>query len=308
MSGHRVIDLFAGACGGWSLGLHRAGYRTVAAAESEPWRRAAFLHNFPGVEMFEDVRLVTARSVRDRLGFLPDVVVGSPPCQDASAANHRGQGVDGARTGLFFDAVRIVAECRPLWAAFENSPRLRTGGVDRLCAELEAAGYACWPFVVGADNVLAPHIRKRMWLIAADTDRIERRPGASGANGSQAGRRAAQHPDADRGGQSRLPQHGQVAGLLDLPAIGGDSDRQGLPLGQGQRGDPCEKLQALERAVGPLGIRWNDGPAGSFRVADGLPAGLARGCISAYGDAVLPQITEAIGRVMARLVPWAAAA
>lgn len=35
----RVLDLFAGAAGGWTLGLHRAGFVTVAACEIVPWRR-----------------------------------------------------------------------------------------------------------------------------------------------------------------------------------------------------------------------------------------------------------------------------
>ena len=37
-----VLDLFSGAAFGWSLGMHRAGYRTVAACEADPWRRAVF--------------------------------------------------------------------------------------------------------------------------------------------------------------------------------------------------------------------------------------------------------------------------
>lgn len=39
-----VLDLFCGAAGGWSLGLHRAGYRTIAACEIDPWRREVFSH------------------------------------------------------------------------------------------------------------------------------------------------------------------------------------------------------------------------------------------------------------------------
>ena len=35
-----VLDLFAGAAGGWSLGMRRAGYRILAACEIDPWRRA----------------------------------------------------------------------------------------------------------------------------------------------------------------------------------------------------------------------------------------------------------------------------
>jgi len=37
-----ALDLFCGAAGGWSLGLHRAGYRTVAACEIDDWRRSVF--------------------------------------------------------------------------------------------------------------------------------------------------------------------------------------------------------------------------------------------------------------------------
>lgn len=37
-----VLDLFSGAAGGWSLGLERAGFNTVAACELDPWRRQVF--------------------------------------------------------------------------------------------------------------------------------------------------------------------------------------------------------------------------------------------------------------------------
>ena len=82
-----VLDLFSGACGGWSLGLHRAGFETVAACEFDPWRRAVFAQNFPGVKLYDDVRSLTADRIVSDLGYFPDCVVGSPPCQDASAAN-----------------------------------------------------------------------------------------------------------------------------------------------------------------------------------------------------------------------------
>lgn len=37
-----VLDLFCGGAGGWSLGMHRAGYRTVAGVEIDDRRRAVF--------------------------------------------------------------------------------------------------------------------------------------------------------------------------------------------------------------------------------------------------------------------------
>ena len=167
-----VLDLFSGACGGWSLGLHRAGFETVAACEFDPWRRAVFAQNFPGVKLYDDVRSLTADRIVCDLGYFPDCVVGSPPCQDASAANTKGRGVDGERTGLYFEAVRIVREGRPRWCAFENVVGIRNRGIDRVLDALEALGYAFEPTVVGASDVGANHERKRSWVLAFDPAQV----------------------------------------------------------------------------------------------------------------------------------------
>lgn len=161
----RVLDLFSAAAGGWSLGMHRAGYRTIAACEVIDWRRALYSQNNPGVPVYDDVTTLTAdRLIRDGVG-LPDIVVGSPPCQDISSANTKGKGVDGERSGLYFEAVRLIDECRPRWFALENSANIRTRGADRIIDALAAIGYTCWPFVVSAGDIGANHERKRSWLI-----------------------------------------------------------------------------------------------------------------------------------------------
>lgn len=165
IGGIRVLDLFSAAAGGWSLGMHRAGYRTVAACEVVEWRRALYSQNNPGVPVYDDVTTLTAdRLIRDGVG-LPDIIVGSPPCQDISSANTNGKGVDGERSGLYFEAIRIIGECRPRWFALENSANLRTRGADRVIDALAAIGYTCWPFVVSAGDIGANHERKRSWLI-----------------------------------------------------------------------------------------------------------------------------------------------
>lgn len=76
----RVLDLFSAAAGGWSLGLHRAGFLTAAACEIVEWRRILYSENFPHVRLYEDIRDLTAARLVSDLGFLPDIVVGSPPC------------------------------------------------------------------------------------------------------------------------------------------------------------------------------------------------------------------------------------
>jgi DNA (cytosine-5)-methyltransferase 1 len=167
-----VLDLFSGAAGGWSLGMHRAGFRTVAACEVIPWRRALYSVNNPAVRLYDDILTLTADRIVSDLGYLPDVVVGSPPCQDISSANTKGKGVDGDRSKLFFEAIRLVGECRPRWVALENSANLRTRGADRVLGALEDLGYSAWPFVVGAVHVGANHERLRAWIVAFDTAQI----------------------------------------------------------------------------------------------------------------------------------------
>ena len=168
----RALDLFSAAAGGWTLGLHRAGFITVAACEIVEWRRILYAENNPHVLLYEDVRSLTAARLLSDLGMLPDIIVGSPPCQDISVANTKGRGIDGERSGLYLEAVRLVGDCRPRWFAFENSAHLRTRGADRVLAVLEAFGYACEPCVVGADNVGANHVRKRSWLIGFDPEQL----------------------------------------------------------------------------------------------------------------------------------------
>lgn len=316
-----ALDLFCGAAGGWSLGLHRAGVRTVAACEINDWRRETFSRNFPDVRMYADVRELTADRLLGDLGYLPDWIVGSPPCQDASLANTKGRGVDGPRTGLFFEAIRLIGECRPRWAILENVPGLRTRGADRVLGELEALGYACWPTVVGAWHAGAPHRRNRVWIIAANLDAPRQPPGQPGQP-RPAGLGAA--ADADSCGLRLEPgRRGGTDGASAAFAAfdAGDADDTRLAFGEGVGGDAFPQLQAIERAIGTHGLAWNGGPARHLGMADGIFARLARirvptgrtlksgnletisaerACVSAYGDAVVPKLTEAIARSILR--------
>ena len=133
-----------------------------------------------GFYLHDDVRTLTAARLREVGAWPVDVVVGSPPCQDASLANSKGRGVDGERTGLFFEAIRLVDECRPAWCCFENVPGLRTRGADRVLAALEEIGYTTWPLVVGAWHAGAPHRRNRVWIVAADVSRLGSDKGGRG--------------------------------------------------------------------------------------------------------------------------------
>ncbi len=199
----RVLDLFSG-IGGLSLGLHWAGMRTVGFCESDAWCRGVLGRHWPGVPVYDDVRRLSGTRLRADGVAWPELVCGGFPCQDVSAAG-RGAGLEGGRSGLWREMERLVGELGPDWVVVENVPSLRVRGADRVCAGLEALGYACWPLVVGAAHAGAPHRRGRVWVVAyaggAGLEGWER--GAAGA--------AAGLPVAGPGGWAAAPGVRRVA-------------------------------------------------------------------------------------------------
>ncbi len=159
-----VLDLFSG-IGGLALGLQRAGMRPVAFGEADPFARAVLARHWPGRCCYPDIRQLTAERLRTDGVPAPEVLCGGFPCQDISNAGS-GAGLDGGRSALWFEMLRLVEECRPDWVVAENVPALRVRGADRVLAGLEAAGYACWPLVVGAAHAGAPHRRARVFVVA----------------------------------------------------------------------------------------------------------------------------------------------
>lgn len=158
----RVLSLFSG-IGGFDLAAQWAGMETVAFCEIEPFCRAVLAKHWPEVPCFEDVRQITVDDLL-RLGRI-DVIVGGFPCQDLSVAG-KGAGLEGERSGLWFEYLRIIKIVRPAFCLIENVPGLRTRGIDRVLEGLEEAGYSAESFVVGADDIGATHRRKRVWIVA----------------------------------------------------------------------------------------------------------------------------------------------
>lgn len=162
-----VLDLFSG-IGSFSLGLERAGMRTIAFCEIEDWCRQHLAYHWPRVPIFSDIRQLTAADVGP-----VDLICGGFPCQDISEAGKR-VGIDGARSGLWGEMLRLVRELRPDWVIAENVAALRYRGYDRVAADLEEAGYTCRPFVVAALHVGATQERKRAWIVAnANNPRLQ---------------------------------------------------------------------------------------------------------------------------------------
>jgi DNA (cytosine-5)-methyltransferase 1 len=159
----RLLDLFSG-IGGFSLGLERAGFRTVAFCEIEPFQRAVLNKHWPEVPVYDDIRTLSARDL-DADGVVVDAICGGFPCQDISLAG-RGAGLDGDRSGLWFEYLRLIDEIRPQYAIVENVPALRNRGLDTVLRGLASIGYDAEWHLISAGAIGAPHIRERVWILA----------------------------------------------------------------------------------------------------------------------------------------------
>lgn len=257
-----VLDLFSG-IGGFSIGLERAGARTAAFCEVNPFCRRVLAHHWPTVPIYSDIRTLTAQRLAAD-GIAVDAIAGGFPCQDISQAG-RGVGIAGERSGLWGEFARLIRELRPDWVIAENVPNLRTLGADRVFDDLEAADYTARALVVGAWHAGAPHRRNRVWIVA--------------------NAKTVQWPSIARDKSNR-----------DYSLASANSNRfDGTPgpeVGRStnQRGEIATRLSAWRA--------WNGGPPDLSRMDDGVPKGLAESALGSFGNSLLPQIPELIGRAI----------
>ena len=158
------MDLFSG-IGGFALGLSLAGIEFEEHWFSEIDKNAINIYrkHFPKAKELGDVR-----TIRDFSGIKADIITFGFPCQDLSVAGKR-RGLEGDRSGLFFEAMRIIRELKPQYFIFENVKGLLTnnGGADfvRCLREIADIGiYECEWQLVNTSWVL-PQNRERIYFV-----------------------------------------------------------------------------------------------------------------------------------------------
>jgi len=164
-------SLFTG-IGAFDLALECANFKTVWQVEKDDFARRVLEKHWPNVPKFSDVKECGVGRKYELASV--DLISGGFPCQDlSSAGKRRGLGTPAnptARSGLWFEFRRIVAEMRPRWVLVESVCGLKDLGGDEVLSGMEALGYSCWPLVVGAGNLGAPHGRKRVWILCRRND------------------------------------------------------------------------------------------------------------------------------------------
>ncbi len=161
------LDLFSGG-GGLAEGLHRW-VKVVAYCEIERGAQRVLLSRMARGEIDDAPIWDDVSTLRGDMFPTVDIIAGGFPCQDISLAGNGG-GVDGKRSGLVFEYLRLISECRPRFVFMENVPALTIRGLDRVLLGLHALGYDARWTIVSAAEVGAPHLRERIWILAHSRD------------------------------------------------------------------------------------------------------------------------------------------
>jgi len=270
MSKLRVLDLFSG-IGGFSLGLERTGgFETVAFCEIESYPQKLLAKRWPGVKIYDDIRQLTAgRLAGDGIGV--DVITAGFPCQDLSVCGV-GQGFEGKRSSLYREVIRIIGECKPRYAIFENVTGLLTGDRGRWFSQflndLARVGYDAQWSCIRASQLGARHLRDRVYILAyPGSQRLSRRDKKSGEINGEVG----------------ASERGKAGRETVSVSYGGESPRIRMP-------EPVLSGRPGKLESEPFIHRRNDDVSGWSHQVKGL------------GNAVVPAVIELIGNAIMEVV------
>lgn len=166
MDNTQNIISFCTGYGGLELGIRRAGVdvRTVCNVEIEAFVQANLVAKteegrMDNAPIWTDLKTFPAREFRGKVHGL----IGGYPCQPFSSAGKR-QGEKDPRH-LWPYILKHVRAIRPVWCFWENVAGHTTMGLWRVLSDLEEEGYRCAWGIFSAEEVGAPHQRKRVFIL-----------------------------------------------------------------------------------------------------------------------------------------------
>jgi DNA (cytosine-5)-methyltransferase 1 len=250
------IDLFAG-CGGFTLGMERAGFRVLAALDWDKSAVETLSANLASTR--NELSLTADRVIRaDIRSFAPsrlarligartvDLIVGGPPCQGFSTArqvdgaNHGKRLKSDARRFLYRDFLRYVEYFQPKVFVMENVLGIRSAGngtyftqVQRDARRIGTRGRAV-PYRVHSQiedswPLGAPQKRRRQFIIGVRADLRGYFP--------------TEFPHASRA----RPKITLGAAIGDLPVLRAGTGKHAVPYHRERRAKHLEALGATAR-------------------------------------------------------------
>ena len=161
----RYLDLFTGIAGISRCMQACSNVKCAAYVEIHPPAQRVILSHISDRTLQEapvlsDVCIVKAKDVGP-----VNMICGGFPCQDISAAGAQ-RGLQGTRSRLVFEMIRLLRETGAKWFFAENVAHFRTNGFEQVKEELEKLGYAVRHVVLAANECGMRHRRRRMFVLA----------------------------------------------------------------------------------------------------------------------------------------------
>ena len=304
-----VLDLFSG-IGGFSLGLERAGMKTVAFCEVDKKCQEVLRKHWKDVPIFDDVTTLKGTDIDGTI----DVICGGFPCQDISLAG-KGAGLEGERSGLWWEFHRLIKEIKPKYAIIENVSALRSRGLDQVLRSLAEIGYDAEWHCITAASIGAPHRRDRIWIVAYPRC-WTRWEGISGSLGRDGEReleetiRTSETTETTRSSETSETLSNSKSEFSDGNNFDSESSKsssQELGSSNSERdisNSNSEGLQGQWEITSRISeelqdtsySRWWETEPNVGRVAHGVSGRVDR--LKQLGNAVVPQIPELIGRAI----------
>ena len=190
------LDLFSG-IGGFSLGLERAGMKTIAFCEIESYPQKILFKHWPDVPIAQDIKKLSYNYKTKQLWYKTRViyagsiqlVCGGFPCQPFSVAGKQGGEKDDRH--LWPEMFRLIREIKPKYVIGENVAGFISMALDDVLSDLESEDYKCEVFVLPACAVGGIHRRDRVWIIA-HTERTTSRRGKNNSKCNRQERRSTE--------------------------------------------------------------------------------------------------------------------
>ena len=180
-----LLSLYSG-CGGLDLGFERTGFPVGLAYDLRSYSIASWNRNRPGAQggFVADLTSIRLRDMDRDYGsrFVPTGVIGGPPCQSFSRANHFRSRSDPRRRlvrRFFTIALRFHRSRKPLdFILMENVPQVAAADGGRLLTQererLEQAGFVVVVFRRDAVSHSVPQYRNRLFLLGVRRDAVRR--------------------------------------------------------------------------------------------------------------------------------------
>ena len=168
-----IGSCFAG-IGGFELGLERGipNSKTVWQIEQNKYCQTILQKHWPDATIYDDIREIDYDKIQT-----VDIICGGFPCQDISAAG-KGKGIEhGDRSGLWRQMHRLINHLQPRVAVLENVPALlwKNRGMHIVLQDLASIGYDAEWCTISARQFGAPHLRKRVFIVAYTSSLSNRR-------------------------------------------------------------------------------------------------------------------------------------